>query len=978
MTTPQRLVLALAGSSLLAVSSATAQATSNTWNTDAAGNWTDPLNWLGDNAYAEGADNTATFGNFIGADRTITLDAAITIGDITASDTTHNYTISGANTLTLDRTSGTPAIDVVTSRTLTIASDIAGSDGLQKTGAGRLILSGTNNSYSGTTTLSAGTLQGYYGGTSLTPVSPFGTSSILLNGGTLELIASGSINSTAETVTFGNNVNVGADATLYVNRVGGTSNNKTMGLGSLTIGANTLNVTAANVGFSAGFSAVTLTGNVTFNPSLTYATLVLGDITQSGGSHSLTKTGVGTLRLTGTNDYAGGTVLNGGTLSVNSNAALGAATSGIAVIGNTTLNSAAATHVDYPRAISLGAGTTLSLNNATGSTTATFSEAITGSGHLTVNGGSGFNAVALSNTGNDFTGDLTLNPAVNSSLRVSFNSIGDAGMISLGKNGYYRQVQYSGSSNLILNTRRLDLNSTFAGIYDGGGVNPINLFENIGAGTIKFNADMTVAAGRTGTFFFGGTNAGDNTYAGMIPNSSGGTLSIAKSGAGKWILSNDNTFAGGVTVNAGTLVLGGTNSYTGPTVLAANTTLEVSNLANGGGNSSIGASSGIPNNLRLSGGTTLRHTGATSSTTDRNLALLGSATIDSSGTGALTLGQTGVLLSPDYAENASAVWSTANQKKITGLADTSTLAVGMRVTGSGIAANTTITSIDSATQVTVNNNFSASGGGVVNFGYPTARTLTLTGGNTNDNIIAGNVQNSTAAGTGVLSLAKTGAGTWVLAGINTYTGPTAVTAGTLRVNNPSGSGTGTGLVTVSAGATLGGSGSIAGAVTINADGTLAAGNSIESLAVGALTLAAGAIFEQEIADASATGADLIHSYGDLNVLGAVTLNLSDVGAYAWQPGDKITLLSYSGGLSLDTGFAYADGNDGLLLDDETFAYDGADWVINYDDAEKGDNYAGDATGSLFVTMTVAVPEAGTAGLVVLGLLLLRRMRFSRS
>lgn len=553
-----------------------------------------------------------------------------------------------------------------------------------------------------------------------------------------------------------------------------------MGLGTLTIGANTLNVTAANVGYSAGFAAVTLTGNATFSPAQ-YATLTLGAITPSGGDYNLTKTGVGTLRLTGTNDYAGGTVLNGGTVVVNSNAALGAATTGITVSGSSTLSSAAAASVDYTRAISLGAGTTLTLNNATGGTTATFSGAITGSGNLTVNGGSGFNAVALSNTGNDFTGNLILNPAVNSSLRVSFNSISDAGKISLGKNGYYRQVQYTGDSNLDFATRRLDINSTFAGLFDGGGANPINLFENLGSGTIKFNTDMTVAAGRTGTFFFGGNNTGDNTHAGVIPNSDGGTLSIAKWGAGKWILSNDNTFAGGLTVYAGTLVLGGTNSYTGPTAISANATLEVANLANGGGNSSIGASTSIPNNLRLSGGTTLRHTGATASSTDRNLALLGSSTIDSSGTGTLTLGQTGVVLSPDYTENASAAWSTATQKKITGLADTSTLAVGMRVTGTGIANNTTITSIDSATQVTVNNNFSATGGGTVNFGYPTARTLTLTGSNTGANTIVGDLQNSTAAGTGVLSLTKAGTGAWKLSGNNTYTGATVVTNGTLAI-----------------------------------------------------------------------------------------------------------------------------------------------------------------------------------------------------
>ena len=128
------------------------------WDTDAAGNWTDITKWLGDAAYASGTDSTATFGNFITADRIITLDAPITIGNITASDTTHNYTISGANILTLDRSSGIPTIDVTTSgRTLTISSEIAGLDGLQKSGLGTLTLTGAN-SYTGDTTITSGTL----------------------------------------------------------------------------------------------------------------------------------------------------------------------------------------------------------------------------------------------------------------------------------------------------------------------------------------------------------------------------------------------------------------------------------------------------------------------------------------------------------------------------------------------------------------------------------------------------------------------------------------------------------------------------------------------------------------------------------------------------------------------------------------------------------------------------------------------------
>jgi autotransporter-associated beta strand protein len=60
---------------------------------------------------------------------------------------------------------------------------------------------------------------------------------------------------------------------------------------------------------------------------------------------------------------------------------------------------------------------------------------------------------------------------------------------------------------------------------------------------------------------------------------------------------------------------------------------------------------------------------------------------------------------------------------------------------------------------------------------------------------------------------KAGTSTLTLSGANTYTGATTVTAGTLRINNSTGSGTGTGLVRVQAG-NLGGKGTIAGAVTI--------------------------------------------------------------------------------------------------------------------------------------------------------------------
>ena len=63
------------------------------------------------------------------------------------------------------------------------------------------------------------------------------------------------------------------------------------------------------------------------------------------------------------------------------------------------------------------------------------------------------------------------------------------------------------------------------------------------------------------------------------------------------------------------------------------------------------------------------------------------------------------------------------------------------------------------------------------------------------------------------SITKIGTGTLTLTGANTYSGGTTIERGILLVSNISGSGTGTGAVSVNAG-TLGGSGIIAGAVTV--------------------------------------------------------------------------------------------------------------------------------------------------------------------
>jgi autotransporter-associated beta strand protein len=138
-------------------------------------------------------------------------------------------------------------------------------------------------------------------------------------------------------------------------------------------------------------------------------------------------------------------------------------------------------------------------------------------------------------------------------------------------------------------------------------------------------------------------------------------------------------------------------------------------------------------------------------------------------------------------------------------------------------------------------------------------TLNLNGAG--NSAITGNISgNGTGNGSGtqaLLSVSKSGAGTWTLSGANTYAGGTSVTVGTLLVNNSTGSGTGSGAVTVNnSGTMLGGTGSISGSVTINANAKLQGGVGTTGTTLtlaGTLTLADNSIVQL------ALGPGLTHS-----------------------------------------------------------------------------------------------------------------------
>ena len=141
---------------------------------------------------------------------------------------------------------------------------------------------------------------------------------------------------------------------------------------------------------------------------------------------------------------------------------------------------------------------------------------------------------------------------------------------------------------------------------------------------------------------------------------------------------------------------------------------------------------------------------------------------------------------------------------------------------------------------------------------------------------------------------------------------------------------------------------------------------IESLAVGATTFEAGAVFASEIDSSAplASGADLLVVTGGLNIAAGTLLEFSDVAAAAAQPieGTVFALINYTG--TWNTGLFSLAGQP--LANNASFLFNDTEWRIRYDSPTGGVNFTSDYVSGSFVTIT-AVPEPATLALVAAGL-----------
>ena len=510
----------------------------------------------------------------------------------------------------------------------------------------------------------------------------------------------------------------------------------------------------------------------------------------------MSKTTAGTATFSGANTYTGNTSITNGTLALTGAGTLGAITNAVTVNGATAILDLGGTTQTQNGGLTLTGGT---LQNGTLSSSGTFDmQAGTVSASLAGTGGASkttAGTVTLSGA-NAYTGATTINDGT---LALSgFGDVSSSSSVTVGNGATF---DVSASSFFFVPIATLAGGGTVQ--LGGNGLVIVN-------GSTEFSGAIN---GSGGLEIFSGTQtlSGINSYTNVTQIDRGATLALK--GAGSIASSAVVTFA---PFGSGLATLDISQTSSGASV---------------GGlfdNSGIGRVSLGSQTLTITNGSSFR------------------GVIQDGGIAGGTGGS--LVISALGGQDLSGVNTYTGSTKITDNALLSLSGNGSIASSSGLilsGAGATFDISASSGNQTIKD-LSGVAGSTIQLG---ANSLTV--GTANSTSFAGSIDGSGG-------LVKAGTGTLGLAGINTYTGPTTVNAGTLSVNGSIASSSG---LTVNAGGSIGGNG-ILPSTTING-GTLAPGNSIGTLSInGNLVLTSAAAY---IVEVSPTQADRT------NVTGTATL-----------------------------------------------------------------------------------------------------------
>jgi autotransporter-associated beta strand protein len=712
-----RLSFPLASAIATLLSTHSASALDGTWTQTTAGpfDWDDVANWnSGAGPIADGADFTASFVATLAAAQTVNLNNPKTIGNITFTAASNNLTISGANALTL-AASGSPVISVTqSSRTLSISSEVAGTVGLTKAGAGVLSLAGAN-SYSGVTNIANGRLAASsltaLGNT--TGITIGGVNATTLSSGTTGLIVTAPITTAntgvSSTLAFGFNGNATASFTLN-GAIGGSGD-----VIYTTVGTSNNNLQTTNLGAAGNYTGnTTLTSGITANSNAVVNT--------SGAANVLPTTTV--LRFTSIAGAGSGRSttynLNGQDQTLAGLSYTGAVpnlrTFNVTSTGNATLT------INNTADCSFGGATAA---NATTTTNAR----ITGAIALTKNG-----AGTLS-LGGTLTGNTTVN-----------------------------NHNYTGATNILGGTLRL---------FSGGAISASSDIT-INGSTAKLLQTSNTAIAPTVTLTQGTLTGNGTVNTVNVGDATGGIISNNNGVAGASLTVGALTFAGAATVNTFSSSIAATIVTTSLATNAAGTVTI---------NPTVPLSVGGTYNLISYGGGSISGAGAG----QISLGTVPGATARQNP----VLGNSGTAITLTIAADDPAYWVGDGNGKWN-LASTDNWKLSSNNDPALFIATDNVLFNDSAT-----------GAGPINVDIDVANvspSSTTFNNSTKDYILS----TSGAFGIATGSLTKNGTGNLTLKTANTYTGATAINAGTLSLGDggTAGSLSPASAITVATGATF--------------------------------------------------------------------------------------------------------------------------------------------------------------------------------